>query len=48
MEFVRAYGHDRTDADKAAVIGAFWRQCSRQLQRGNAEMVLSAIGRQGR
>ena len=41
--FIRSYGHGLSDDDRAAVVGRFWRQLSRRLQIGNAEMVLSAV-----
>ena len=44
MEFIRAYGYCVDEAARGEVLGGLWRQLSRQLQRGNAEMVLSAIG----
>ena len=39
----RAYGHGLPLADRAETVGTAWRQISRTLQVGNAEMVLSAI-----
>ena len=44
VEFIRAYGHYVDEAARGEVLSGLWRQLSRQLQRGNAEMVLSAIG----
>ena len=44
VEFIRSYGHGRDDAERAQVLGTFWRQISRRLQLGNAEMLLSALG----
>ena len=44
VEFIRAYGYCVDEAARGEVLGGLWRQLSRQLQRGNAEMVLSAIG----
>ena len=43
-EFIRAYGQCVDEAARGEVLGRVWRQLSRHLQRGNAEMVLSAIG----
>ena len=45
VEFIRSYGHGLDDADRAVVLGTLWRQISRRLQTGNAEMLLSALGR---
>ena len=45
VEFIRSYGHERDGADRADVLGTLWRQISRRLQTGNAEMLLSALGR---
>ena len=44
VAFVRTYGHGLPDADRSKVISSTWRQISRVLQCGNAEMVLSALG----
>jgi hypothetical protein len=44
VAFVRSYGHGLSQADRAEVVGTAWRQISRTLQIGNAEMVLSANG----
>jgi DNA-directed RNA polymerase specialized sigma24 family protein len=43
VAFVRAYGHGLSQEDRAEVVGTTWRQISRTLQIGNAEMVLSAV-----
>ena len=43
VAFVRAYGVGLPQANRAEVIGTTWRQISRTLQLGNAEMVLSAV-----
>ena len=43
--FVRSYGADLDDGDRSELLGGLWRQISRTLQRGNAEMLLSALGR---
>ena len=43
VAFVRAYGHGLPLADRAETVGTAWRQISRTLQVGNAEMVLSAV-----
>ena len=43
-EFIRSYGHGLSLADRARVIGTAWRQVSRTLQVGNAEMVISSRG----
>ena len=43
-EFIWAYGHYVDEAARGEVMGGLWRQLSRQLQRSNAEMVLSATG----
>ena len=43
-EFIRAYGQNLGEAERGEVLARVWRQLSRHLQRGNAEMVLSAIG----
>jgi len=43
VAFIRSYGHDLADDERAAVLGGFWRRLSRKLQIGNAEMVLSAV-----
>ena len=42
VAFVRAYGHGLPLADRAETVGTAWRQISRILQVGNAEMVPSA------
>ena len=43
--FVRSYGADLEDGERSELPGGLWRQISRTLQRGNAEMLLSALGR---
>eukprot|EP00959_Pyramimonas_sp_CCMP1952_P023680 497554-Pyramimonas_sp.AAC.1 len=43
--FVRSYGVGLADCDRSELLGGFWRQISRTFQRGNAEMLLSALGR---
>ena len=43
--FVRSYGADLDDGDRSELLGGLCRQISRTLQRGNAEMLLSALGR---
>ena len=45
VTFVRTYGHGLDAAERSAVISQTWRQISRVLQVGNAEMVLSAMAR---
>ena len=47
VEFIRAYGHYVDEAARGEVLSGLGRQLSRQLQRGSAEMVLSAIGQGG-
>ena len=42
--FVPGHGHGLPDEDRSTVVSAAWRQISRLLQNGNAEMVLSANG----
>ena len=42
VAFERAYGHGLPLADRAETVGTAWRQISRTLHVGNAEMVLSA------
>ena len=42
--FLRSYGDGLSDVERAAALGGLWRQLSRTLQIGNAEMVLSAVG----
>ena len=42
VAFVRSYGHGLDDAERAVVIGDTWRQLSRMLRVGTADMVLSA------
>ena len=44
LSFVRCYGHGLEAAERSAVINQTWRQISRTLQNGNAEMILSAVG----
>ena len=44
LSFVRCYGHGLETAERSAVISRTWRQISRTLQNGNAEMILSAVG----
>ena len=41
--FIRSYGHELSDIERAAVLGGLWRRLSRKLQIGSAEMVLSAV-----
>ena len=41
--FIRAYRHELSDTERAAVLGGLWRRLSRKLQIGNADMVLSAV-----
>ena len=43
VALVRSYGHGLDQAERSVVISQTWRQISRVLQVGNAEMVLSAI-----
>ena len=43
--FIRSYGHALPAAERSEVVSTAWRQISRILQTGNAEMILSAIGR---
>ena len=43
VSFVRNYGSNLPDAERSAVISKTWRQISRTLQLGNAEMILSAL-----
>ena len=42
VAFVRSYGRDLPDAERSTVIAEAWRQVSRTLAVGNAEMILSA------
>ena len=44
VAFMRCYGHDLSEAERAAVLGDLWRGVSRTLQMGNADMILSAVG----
>ncbi len=44
--FIRGYGHDLSNAEKSQTLSTFWRQLSRTLQVGNAEMVMSSVGHQ--
>ena len=41
--FIRSYGHELADDERAAVVGGFWRRLSRKLQIGNAEIVHSVV-----
>ena len=41
--FLRSYGVGLSDVERSAALGGLWRQLSRTLQIGNAEMVLSAV-----
>ena len=43
-EFIRSYGDGLSLADRSRVVGTAWRQISRVLQVGNAEMLISARG----
>ena len=43
VAFVRCYGHGLDDAERSAVVGDVWRQLSRVLRVGTADMVLSAL-----
>jgi hypothetical protein len=44
VAFVRSWGTEMPDAERAKVIRYAWQQYSRVLQSGNAEMILSSIG----
>ena len=44
LAFMRCYGHDLSDTDRAEALGDLWRRLSRTLQSGTADMVLSAVG----
>ena len=44
VAFLRGYGFGLPPAKRADVLSTAWRQLSRTLQIGNAEMVLSAVG----
>ena len=43
--FVRSYGADLEEDERGELLGRLWREISVTLQTGNAEMVLSALGR---
>ena len=45
VSFVRSYGANLDDAGRSEVLSRIWRDISRTLQQGNAEMILSALGR---
>ena len=45
VSFVRSYGAGLEDADRSELLSRIWRDISRTLQQGNAEMILSALGR---
>ena len=47
VAFVRGYGHGLPDAERSEAISTTWRQISRTLQVGSADMVLSALARGG-
>ena len=44
LAFMRCYGHDLTEGERAEALGELWRSLSRALQVGNADMVFSAVG----
>ena len=44
LAFMRCYGHDLPEGERAEALGDVWRGLSRTLQVGNADMVLSAVG----
>jgi hypothetical protein len=44
VALIRSYGHGLPDAERSVIISRTWRQLSRTLQIGNAEMILSAMG----
>ena len=44
LAFMRCYGHDLSEGERAEALGDLWRGLSRTLQVGNADMVLSAVG----
>ena len=44
VSFVRGYAHNLDASERSATLSRVWRQISRTLQVGNAEMVLSAVG----
>ena len=43
--FVRSYGADLEEDERGELLGRLWRDISVNLHTGNAEMVLSALGR---
>ena len=43
--FVRSYGAALDDGERSELLSGLWRQISRTIQRGSAEMLLSALGR---
>jgi hypothetical protein len=45
IAFVRNYGHGLGPEERSQVISMTWRRASRLLQFGNAEMILSAVGK---
>ena len=44
LAFMRCYGYDLSEAERAEVLGDLWRRLSRTLHDGTADMVLSAVG----
>ena len=42
--FVRSYGADLGEDERGELLGRLWRDISVTLHKGNAEMVLSALG----
>jgi hypothetical protein len=42
VAFIRSYGYGLSNAERSEVISQAWRQISRTLAIGNAEMILSA------
>ncbi len=45
VSFVRSYGASLEDADRSELLSRIWRDISRTLHQGSAEMILSALGR---
>jgi hypothetical protein len=42
--FIRGYAHGLSRTERSQTLSTVWRQLSRTLQAGNAEMILSAVG----
>ena len=45
IEFVRSYGHGLEKSERSAVVSRMWQDLNTILHVGNAEMILSAVGR---